>query len=76
MCCLIKECGKYFGGGSKNLLSMKRDLATFSNKYIHSIHITNFCSIGDSVYMLHSTVSSHVLQSIGKVEGFEVIVSS
>lgn len=28
---------------------------------------------GDSVYMVHSTVSSRVLQSIGKVEGFKVI---
>lgn len=28
---------------------------------------------GDSVYMIHSTVSSNILQSIGKVEGFKVV---
>ena len=30
--------------------------------------------IGDSTYMIHSTVSSRVLKAIGDVEGFQVVV--
>ena len=33
-----------------------------------------FSHVGDSVYMTYSTVSSHILRSMGAVEGFKVEV--